>query len=209
MITASRDRCPEMRSHAAAASASRTAVSIALVGHGQGVVCAGAGAPCDACGVSVFSNSTRSLVKPALHVGEQIGGGAGCLAAAGSGGISGGWTTTGGDGGNTLAQPDSSVRSASNISARALKFSLGIFGYLLEGKVAAPLFRSCVGHGLARGALLRAKLFGVPVQRAGVSGLLKRDPVCLQAGQRNGCNQGPRGRSGQHGDHHGITNPAA
>jgi hypothetical protein len=209
MITASRDRYPDRRSHDAAASASRTAISIALVWHRQGVVCAGAGASGDAGGVSVFSNFTRSLVKPALHVGEQIGGGAGCLAAAGSGGISGGRTTSGGDGGNALAQPDSSVSSAGSISARAVDFSLGIFGYLLEGEVSAPLFRSCVCHGLARGALLRAKLFGVPVQRAGVSGLLKRDPVCLQAGQRNGCNQGPRGRSGQHGDHHGITNPAA
>jgi hypothetical protein len=43
----------------------------------QGVVCAFAGASSDVSLVSVSSNSVRSLIKPALHVGEQIGGGVG------------------------------------------------------------------------------------------------------------------------------------
>lgn len=43
-----------------------------------------AGAPSLIC---VLANLTRSAVNPVEQVGEQIGGGGGCLAASGSGGI--------------------------------------------------------------------------------------------------------------------------
>lgn len=44
--------------------------------------------------ISKSSNSIRSFVKPALHVGKHSGGFVGCLAAAESGGIAGGGTAT-------------------------------------------------------------------------------------------------------------------
>jgi hypothetical protein len=46
----------------------------------QGFVCPLAGEPRGSCLVSMSSKLIRSFVKPALHVGKQIGGGAGCRA---------------------------------------------------------------------------------------------------------------------------------
>lgn len=62
-----------------------------------------AGRAGDAGGVSEYSKLFRSVVKPALHVGEQIDGRGGWRASDGSGGIAGGETTTGG-GGKRVAQ---------------------------------------------------------------------------------------------------------
>lgn len=148
------------------------------------------------------SNSVRSLVKPALHVGEQMAGGVGWRATAGSGGIAGGGTTSGGEGGDTPAQPASSISSAGSISAGAVKFGLCIFGNLHQVGVSALFFGAGFRHGLARGLLLLAQLFGVAVQRAGVGALLKREAVGLQAGDHQGADQGPRGGAGNQGADH-------
>ena len=65
-------------------------------------------------GVSKCSKLSRSVVKPALHEIEQIGGGTGCRACGGIGGIAAGWTCTGG--GKGVAQPVSSSGSSSSVA---------------------------------------------------------------------------------------------
>lgn len=95
----------------------------------------------DAGSVSESSNCVRTLVKPALHVGEQIGGRSGCRATAGRAGIAGGGTTTGGgDGCDSVAQPLASIKSASSIGAGEVELSLGIVGRLLCGCGSALFF---------------------------------------------------------------------
>ena len=150
------------------------------------------------CFVSVSSNSVRSLVKPALHVGEQIGGGVGWRAAAGRGGIAGGGTTTGGDGGDTLAQADTSIGSASSISARAIAISLCVIQDLPQGSETKAFFGAGRGYGLAGGALQRAQLLRVIALRACVRTLLEREAVGLQAGQGERGEQEPGQCAGDH-----------
>ncbi len=154
------------------------------------------------------SNSVRSIIKPALHVGEQIDGGVGWRATAGSGGITGGGTTSGGDGGDTLAQPASSVSSAGSISAGAVKFGLCIGGDLHQVGVAAFAFGSCLCHGLPRGLLLLAQLFGVAAERAGMGDLLEREAVGLQAGDHESADQGPGCGAGDQLGNHDSTRSA-
>lgn len=108
----------------------RSARSRSHSGHGgsltarQRVVGPLASSAGDAGCVSMLSNFVRSLVKPALHVGEQIGGGVGWRATAGRGGIAGGGTTTGGKGCDTPAQADTSIGSSSGIRLRAIESGL-------------------------------------------------------------------------------------
>lgn len=200
-MRASIDRNPLRCRSAANPRALRTAGSIRPA-FGQGIEAAFAGGSGCAGSVSVSSKVCRSFVKPALHVGEQIAGGVGCRATAGRSGIFGASTTTGGDGGDTLAQPASSISSAGSISAGAVKFGLCIGRDLHEVGVAAFAFRSCLRHGLPRGLLLLAQLFGVAVQRAGVGALLKREAVGLQAGDHQGADEGPGGGAGNQGADH-------
>ena len=129
------------------------------------------------------SNSVRSFIKPALHVGEQIDGVVGWRAATGSGGIAGGGTTTGGEGCDTPAQADTSIGSASSVSARAIAVGLCFIQDLPECGKAAGLFGAVRGDGLASGTLERAQLLRVVTLRAGVRALLDREAVGLQAGQ--------------------------
>lgn len=168
------------------------------IGRPQGVVCALAGSAGDVSLVSVSSNSVRSLIKPALHVSEQIGGGVGWRASCGRGGIAGGGTTTGGEGGDTLAQADTSIGSASSISARAIAVSLYVIQDLPQGGVTTGLFGTGFGDGLASGALQRAQLLCVVALRAGVRALLDGEAVGLKAGQSQRGEQEPGERAGDH-----------
>jgi hypothetical protein len=68
----------------------------------QRLVGADAGVAGDSTGIGVSSKLSRNFVNPALHVGEQIAGRGGWCASGSSGGIAGGATTAGGDGGETL-----------------------------------------------------------------------------------------------------------
>jgi hypothetical protein len=80
------------------------------------------------CFISESSNSVRSVVKPALHVGKHSFGGVGCFAWAGRGGIAAGLTSGRGKG---CAQPLSSSASALSIST-SLNFTFaGFIGNLL------------------------------------------------------------------------------
>lgn len=154
------------------------------------------------------SNSFRSFVKPALHVGEQIGGGVGWRAAAGRGGIAGAGTTTGGEGCDTLAQADTSIGSASSVSARAIAVGLGFIQDLPQGGETKVFFCAGGGDGLAGCALQRAQLLRVVALRAGVVALLDREAVGLQTCQGKRREQQPRERAGDHvnspSDHGGI-----
>ena len=155
-------------------------------------------APSCVCLVSKSSNSVRSLVKPALHVGEQISGGVGCRAWGGSGGISGAATTTGGsEGGDLLAQPLASSSIGSSISASLRQAVFGVMGGL-QGVVQAPgaLFAGGLG-GLAGGALERLQLGGVGGAGVGVGGLLRGEPPRLHAGGHHGGDQRPGEQRGQ------------
>lgn len=148
------------------------------------------------------SNSFRSFVKPALHVGEQIGGGVGWRAAAGRGGIAGAGTTTGGEGCDTLAQADTSIGSASSVSARAIAVGLGFIQDLPQGGETKVFFCAGGGDGLAGCALQRAQLLRVVALRAGVVALLDREAVGLQAGERHRRQQQPgQGARKQPGNH--------
>lgn len=139
------------------------------------------------------SKLSRSSVKPAEHVGEQIAGGAGCLAWAGRGGIAGG--ATGGELGGALAQAVS--RSASSASVRLRSeagFVCGILG-LLDFVGTAALFSP--GRSLG---LLDALGNLASVERkigAGDNGLAP-----LPSGQQQG--QGERDGEGA-GDHGAVT----
>lgn len=94
--------------------------------------------------VSESSNCVRSLVKPALHVGKQIGGGLGWRAWAGSGGFAGGGTAEGGSElGDTLAQPVTSITGSIGISKRPIQFFLSFIGNPLHGIRAAFFFLAC------------------------------------------------------------------
>lgn len=207
MIRLSNDRKPLRCRTAANARALRNAGSIPAA-VGQGIVAAFAGGAGGPGSVSESSKACRSFVKPALHVGEQIDGGVGWRATAGSGGITGGGTTSGGEGGDTLAQPASSVSSAGSISAGAVKFGLCIGCDLHQVGVSALAFGSGLRHRLAGGLLLLEQLFGVAVQRAGVGALLKREAVGLQAGDHESADQGPGCGAGDQLGNHDSTRSA-
>lgn len=164
----------------------------------QRVVRALAGSAGDVSLVSVSSNSVRSLIKPALHVSEQIGGGVGWRASCGRGGIAGGGTTTGGEGGDTLAQADTSIGSASSISARAIAVGLCFIQDLPQGCKSACFFGAVCGDGIAGCALQRAQLLRVVTLRAGVCPLLDGEAVGLQTCQGKRREQQPRERAGDH-----------
>ena len=164
----------------------------------QCVVRALAGSAGDVCFVSMSSNSFRSFVKPALHVGEQIGGGVGWRASVGRGGIAGGGTTTGGEGCNTPAQADTSIGSASSISPRAIAVGLCFIQDLPQGGKTAGAFRESGGSGIAGSTLQRAQLLRVITLRAGVCALLDGEAVGLQAGEGQRGEQEPAERAGDH-----------
>lgn len=164
----------------------------------QRVVGAFAGSAGDVCVVSMSSNSFRSLVKPALHVGEQIVGAVGWRASAGRGGIAGGGTTTGGKGCDTPAQADTSIGSASSVSARAIAVGLCFIQDLPECGKAACFFGAVRGDGLASGTIERAQLLRVVALRAGVRALFKREAVGLQACHAERGEQYPGERAGEH-----------
>jgi hypothetical protein len=90
-------------------------------------------------GVSESSKLVRSFVKPALHVGKQIAGGAGCCACTGSGGIAGGATAGPGKLGETLAQPLASISGTVSISASLGKFRFSLMDNPFK-RGNAPLF---------------------------------------------------------------------
>lgn len=117
------------------------------------------------------SNCIRSFVKPLLHVGEQIGGDIGCLAWGGRSGMAGACTTTGGELGDTLAQPVASISCTSSVSASAIELGLGFMGDLLQCCVSALLFDPCFFDGFAPGALQVGDLFGVQAFGLGVIAL--------------------------------------
>lgn len=150
------------------------------------------------CFVSVSSNFVRSFIKPALHVGEQIGGAVGWRAAAGRGGIVGGGTTTGGKGCDTLAQADTSIGSASSISARAIAVGLCFIQDLPQGSETAVAFGTGFGDSLAGSALQRAQLLRVVALRAGVCALLDGEAVGLQPGEGERGEQEPGQCAGDH-----------
>lgn len=160
------------------------------------------------------SNSVRSFIKPALHVGEQIDAGLGCLACAGNGGTAGGATTAGGKLGDTLAQALTSRGSSVSISARLSDLGLVFIGDILHGGRPAALGFARLGLGLARPALKPADRLGVRAARLGVRAPLLGEPVGLKAGrsqreqQRNAreLGDGPRGELGDHGI---VTRPTS
>ena len=151
------------------------------------------------------SNSVRSLIKPALHVGEQIGGGVGWRAAAGRGGIAAGGTTTGGKGCDTPAQADTSIGSASSVSARAITVGLCFIQDLPQGGETKAFFGAGGGDGLACGTLQIAQLLRVVALRAGVGALLKREAVGLQTCHGERGEQYPGERAGEQARHHDST----
>jgi len=111
-----------------------------------------AGVAGDAALVSVESNSVLSFIKPSLHVGEQIGGGSGCRASWGRGGIAAGFTTAGGE---LLAQALTSSASSTGSSQGGLGLFLGI-GYHLGLFGLSALFLGPLGF-----AGLTGLLFGL------------------------------------------------
>ena len=88
-------------------------------------------------GISMSSNCVRSLVKPALHVGEHTVGGLGWRAAWGNGRGSAGAST--GEG-KLLAQPLTSITSAISIRRSGLFTFGGILRLLLKRRSVAALF---------------------------------------------------------------------
>lgn len=159
----------------------------------------------DAGDVSMLSNSVRSLIKPAPHVGEQIGGGVGWRATAGRGGIAGGGTTTDGEGCDTAAQADTSIGSSSGIRLRAIKSGLRLIQGLPQSSEPSALFRARGGDSFTGCVFQRTQLLRVIALRAGVCTLLKREAVGLQAGRAKRNGQEPRERTREY---HTSTPPA-
>lgn len=139
--------------------------------------------------VSKSSNSVRSLVKPALHVGKHSGGGVGWCASAGSFGTAGACTTGGGEGGNVLAQPVTSISSGNSISAGAFHGLAGIIGGFLHLCGAALFFGAGVGFGLSCSFGQLSDLQGVLGACVGVVGLLAGQAPGLHASDCDGSQQ--------------------
>lgn len=151
------------------------------------------------CLVSESSNSVRSLINPALHVGKQIEGGVGCRACTGRDGIAAGATTAAGKGGAELcAQPLANVRSSIGISTRARQFLFGFINHPLQ-RVHAPLFLG-PGRGLGRccRTLQAGNVLGVLHAGLGMVALLGRQAVGLQAQQPKHDQQEGGERPGHH-----------
>lgn len=142
------------------------------------------------------SNSVRSFVKPALHEGEQIGGGVGWRACVGSGGMAGACTTGAGKDRDPLAQPLASSGSSNSISARTRQFRFGFINDPLQ-RFRAPLF---FGPGLllgfAGGPFQFRDLLGV--RRPGVGMGLALDGEAMGLQRRE--DQDQRQRRGQPDD---------
>lgn len=156
--------------------------------------------------ISESSNSVRSFIKPALHPLEQIFGGLGWRACAGSAGVFAGSTTKGGcEGGHTLAQPLTSSASGVSVIASLIELSLGFIGNLLSRLGAALFFGASVFDGLARGALALCELGRVLLDRLGVLALLIGQPHGLPTQQpdqdrHDGGPSHPRAKPGHHAD---------
>ncbi len=140
--------------------------------------------------VSESSNSVRSRVKPALHVGEQIGGGVGCRATAGSGGTAGAGTTGGSEGGETVAQPATSISSGISISAGTVEGVVGFIGGFLHLCGAALFFGAGLLAGHTGGFLQGGQLGGVFGLGFGVRGALVGQAAGLHAGGHHRGGQG-------------------
>lgn len=135
-------------------------------------------------GASESSNSVRSLVKPALHDGKQIGGGVGWRASVGSGGRLACGVAAGGLGGcEGDAQALTSHTSSSKVSRQGLGFASGIVSLLFCHRGAAVFFgaRRVNGHaGLALPVAALALKLG---DRLLVVGVLVGQAHGLPAGQ--------------------------
>jgi len=155
------------------------------------------------------SNSVRSFIKPALHVGEQIDAGLGCLACAGNGGTAGGATTAGCKLGDTLAQALTSRGSSVSISARLSDLGLVFIGDILHGGRPAALGFARLGLSLACAPLEPADRFGMRASRLGVSEPLLGEPVGLEASDSQRDQQRGAGELGDRNRgelcNHGIT----
>lgn len=146
-------------------------------------------------------NSRRSIVQPAEHEREQIGGGAGCRAAAGSGGISCLMTEGGGKVLGVAPQLASSAAQAISISLGSQAGVVsGIEGLLSDlvaaGPVGAQLLQS-LGVLALLGLAVLGKLAPCPVQlSAGLRGLSPQPGAPEQRGQQR---QAQQARGAAHG----------
>jgi hypothetical protein len=148
-------------------------------------------------GVSESSKLVRSFVKPALHVGKQIVGGAGCWACTGSGGIAGGATARPGELGDTLAQPLASISGTVSISASLGKFRFSLMDNPFK-RGNAPLF-FCSGLFASQLGCLEhhLHLLGMACTGLRVVALLTGQPPRLHPQQH----ERPGQRNGQAPDH--------
>lgn len=144
------------------------------------------------------SNSVRSLIKPALHEGEQIDGGVGWRAWAGSAGMAGGSTAGGGKAGETVAQPLTSISSGISISEGPRQGFMGFIGGFLQLCAAALFFGAGFGLGQACGLLHRLQLHGVALAGLGVRALLAGEAPGLEPGEQQGGSQ----QAGEHAHDH-------
>ena len=139
--------------------------------------------------VKRFSQDSRSLVSEDEQVGKHSGGSAGCRAVAGSGGIAGGSTRSGGKGGGLLAQLASSSASAASIGLSARETGIvGILGLLVLGDAAQGLLRVLAAF-LGRLGMLRGS---VPLDLGPVFGQLElccSQPAGLHPGEAQGGGQ--------------------
>lgn len=131
------------------------------------------------------SNSVRSLVKPALHVGEQIEGGVGWRACTGSAGMAGGGTTAAGDGGELCAQPLTSVSGSIGVSARTRQLFFGFMDDPLQRFSATLFLDPGCGFSLARGPFQPCQLLDMRQLGCAMIGFLGGQPPGLQAGRRD------------------------
>lgn len=150
--------------------------------------------------VSESSKVIRSLVKPALHDGEQIGGGVGCRASAGSGGrVAWGVAAGGLGGGEGAAQALTSSTGSSKVISKVRGFLAGMFNFLLH-RLGAPEFfgsRSLDGHtGFALPVAALALQLG---HRLLVVGALVGQAQGLQAQQSGKGQDGGKQDAGGHG----------
>ena len=118
--------------------------------------------------VSESSNSFRSFIKPALHVGKQIGGGLGCRACTGRAGIAGAATTGGGKFGDTLAQPVTSIAGGNSISTRLGQVLFSFINDPLQRLSASLLFGPCGCNCLPGSPLHGGEKFGMARSCGGV-----------------------------------------
>lgn len=146
-----------------------------------------AGLPGEVSGVSESSKLFRSIVKPALHPLEQIGGGIGWRASDGRGGRLAWGVGAGGCCGEGDAQALTSSAGSSQVSAQVLGFLAGIVGLLLRHGGAAVFFSSGGLDGHPRFALPVAAL----ALKLGDDGLMLgahiRQAQGLQASERRDC----------------------